>query len=105
MLADAPDPLRFGLLGFGKVARTRFLPALVRLPSVRLTALGTREPDRVQAEIPPLSEAPRLLRYEDLVHAGRNLVDAVYVSLPNDLHEEWVLRCAEAGLHVLCEKP
>ncbi len=98
-------PLRFGVLGFGKIARTRFLPALGRVASVRLTAIGTRHPEQLQAASLPLVAPPRLLRYDELVRAGRDLVDAVYIALPNDMHEEWTLRAAEAGLHVLCEKP
>lgn len=104
-MEKSPSILRFGLLGFGKIARTRFLPSIARVPSVCLTAIGTRHPSQIGTGCFPQAEPPRVLRYEDLVRAGRNLVDAVYIALPNNMHEEWILRCAEAGLHVLCEKP
>ena len=100
----APDRLRFGVLGFGKNARTRFLPAIVRVPSVCLTAIATRHPEQIDLASFPVTEPVQILRYEELLE-HRQLLDAVYIALPNDLHQEWVLRCAEAGLHVLCEKP
>lgn len=99
------DRVRFAVLGFGKIARTRFLPAVARVPSVCLTAIGTRHPDQLNPESLPVAEPPRVLSYDELMRAGRDLVDVVYIALPNDMHEEWTLRGAEAGLHVLCEKP
>src|SRR4051794_2979515 len=101
MEAKSSGILRFGILGYGKIARTRFVPALVGLPSVALAGIGTRDPERLRALELPLAQAPRVLTYEELVREGRELVDAVYIALPNDLHEEWTVRCAEAGLNVL----
>jgi D-xylose 1-dehydrogenase (NADP+, D-xylono-1,5-lactone-forming) len=97
--------LRLGVLGIGKIARTRFLPAAEHVAGVKVTALGTRQPERLPLAGLGLSEPPRVLDYASLVAAGRNLVDAVYIALPNDMHVEWALRCAASGLHVLCEKP
>ena len=48
----------------------------------------------------------RLCRYDDvdeLFASGE--IDAVYIALPNDMHKEYTIRAARAGLHVLCEKP
>jgi glucose-fructose oxidoreductase len=41
--------------------------------------------------------------YEDCLHSGA--IDAVFIALPNDLHREYAIRAAEAGVHILCEKP
>ncbi len=99
------DKLRFGILGFGKIARTKFLPAILRVPSVHLTAIGTRHPSQLDTSSLSVSQPLRVLQYQEMIAEGRNLVDAVYIALPNDMHEEWILHCAEAGLHILCEKP
>jgi predicted dehydrogenase len=41
--------------------------------------------------------------YEDWLRSGK--VDAVYIALPNNMHAEYSVRAANAGVHVLCEKP
>jgi predicted dehydrogenase len=97
--------VRFGVLGIGKIARTRFLPAAAQAAGVKVTALGTRRADSLSCEGLPGGGQPKILDYSALVAAGRELVDAVYIALPNDMHVEWITRCAAAGLHVLCEKP
>lgn len=42
-------------------------------------------------------------QYDECLRSGK--IDAVYIALPNDLHRDYVVRAAEAGIHVLCEKP
>ena len=59
--------------------------------------------DECQGEV-PFEEAPRAMgSYDELVTADD--VDAVYVPLPTGLRREWVIKAAEAGKHVMCEKP
>src|SRR6201999_3445393 len=51
-------------------------------------------------------KVPRLVPYEgydELLASGA--IDAVYLVLPNTLHADYAVRAAEAGVHVLCEKP
>src|SRR3954465_15381041 len=100
------SPLRFAVIGLGHIAQAAVLPAFRHArPHVELSALvsGTK------AKLKTLGKryrVPHLSSYADadkLFDSG--VVDAVYVATPNTEHTEWVIRAAEAGLHVLCEKP
>ncbi len=95
--------MRWGILGAAKIARTELAPAMQLALGTELVALATRDPDRAA---PFLALAPGVqvhASYEALLDDPT--VDAVYIPLPNHLHVEWSLRAAEAGKHVLCEKP
>jgi len=95
--------MRWGILGAAKIARTELAPAMQLARGAELVALATRDPSRAapfQALAPGLQVHDS---YEALLDDP--LVDAVYIPLPNHLHIEWSLRAAEAGKHVLCEKP
>ncbi|MCC2670776.1 MAG: gfo 1, partial [Armatimonadetes bacterium] len=59
--------------------------------------------DECQAQVPHLRVPEALGSYEELL--GREDIDAVYIPLPTGLRKEWVIRAAEAGKHVLVEKP
>ncbi len=74
-------------------------PAVHAAHGARLQAVASRDPRR-SAELEP---AVVHTRYEDLVDDPS--VDAVYVSLTNVQHKQWVTAALDAGKHVLCEKP
>ncbi|ATX66611.1 Gfo/Idh/MocA family protein [Roseinatronobacter bogoriensis] len=95
--------MRWGILGAAKIARTDLAPAIQLARGAELVAVATRDPARAapfQALVPGL-------RVHDSYQALLDdpTVDAVYIPLPNHLHVEWSVRAAEAGKHVLCEKP
>lgn len=99
-----PDRLRWGLLATGVIART-FANGLRHSTAGRLVAVGSRS-----------AETARLFGTEfglpaDRCHGTYEAlladpeVDAVYISTPHPNHAQWAVKCAEAGKHILCEKP
>jgi len=94
--------LRFGVLGCSRVAQKAAIPALMQSPNTTVSAIGSRseEAARTCAEKFNIGISGD---YADVVHHPD--VDAVYISLPNSLHEEWTIKAATAGKHVWCEKP
>jgi xylose dehydrogenase (NAD/NADP) len=95
--------IRWGVLGWARIARTQVIPALARSRNGVLQAIASRSEAKLaecRAELNP----PALHKsYEDLI--ADPSVDAIYNPLPNSLHREWTIKAAEAGKHVLCEKP
>ena len=95
--------IRWGILGYARIAREAVMPAIVRAPGAELVAVASRDETKL-AECRAKFGVQRLYRgYEALLADPE--VDAVYIPLPNSLHHEWTIRAAEAGKHVLCEKP
>jgi xylose dehydrogenase (NAD/NADP) len=94
--------LRWGLLSTARINR-RVIPAIRAAEQAELLAVASRDQARAEAYAAEW-EIPRALgSYEALLRDPE--VDAVYISLPNSLHAEWTVRAAQAGKHVLCEKP
>lgn len=95
--------LRWGILSTADIAVRRVIPAMSAARRTAAVALASRTRDRAEAVGSALS-IPRLYgRYEDLLDDPD--VDAIYIPLPNTMHAEWTIRAAQAGKHVLCEKP
>ena len=95
--------LRFGVLGAAKIAREKVIPPLMRSQRCEVVALGSRDAARA-AEVAASLGVPRSYgSYEELLADPE--IDAVYNPLPNHLHVPWTIKAAEAGKHVLCEKP
>jgi predicted dehydrogenase len=95
--------LRFGVMGTAKIAREKVIPPLQASARCEVVAIASRDAALARATAAALGIARAHGRYEDLL-ADRE-VDAVYIPLPNHLHLPWTRRAAEAGKHVLCEKP
>ena len=95
--------MRWGILGAAKIARTDLAPAMQLARGAELVALATRDPIKA-APFQALAPALRVHGSYDALLADPS-VDAIYIPLPNDMHVDWSIRAAQAGKHVLCEKP
>lgn len=95
--------LTWGVLGTGMVARRAMLPALSRVVSARVLAVGSASQERAADRAAQFAVPRAYGSYQEVLDDPE--IAAVYVALPNHLHREWVLRAARAGKHVLCEKP
>ena len=100
--------LRWGILGAANIARKNWA-SILNSGNGELVAVGGRSAERTNAFIrecqasAALPTAPRACTYDELVAAKD--VDAVYVPIPTGIRKEWVVKLAEAGKHVMCEKP
>jgi predicted dehydrogenase len=99
-------PVRFAVVGLGHIAQAAVLPAFRHARGfAELTALVSDTPAKLK-QLGKRYGVKRLYSYDnarDLFSSGE--IDAVYIALPNSMHAAWTIRAAEAGLHVLCEKP
>ena len=98
--------VRYAVIGLGHIAQAAVLPAFKHAKrNSTLVALVSGE----QKKLKQLSRRYGVSRtcgydgVDELFASGE--IDAVYIALPNDLHKEYTIRAARAGLHVLCEKP
>jgi D-xylose 1-dehydrogenase (NADP+, D-xylono-1,5-lactone-forming) len=95
--------IRWGVLGYAKIARESLIPAIRRSANSEFYALGSRDGAKLGEFRQRFPDARAYASYEELLRDPQ--VDAVYLPLPNSLHREWTIKAAEQGKHVLCEKP
>ena len=95
-------PLLWGIIGTGAIAKA-FAHGLTQTTSGTLLAVGSRSRQSAERFGAEHGAPRRYASYQDLL-ADRD-VQAVYVSTPHPFHAEWAVRAAEAGKHVLSEKP
>jgi len=94
--------VKFGIIGCGRIA-ARLARGVCAAPGAQLHAVASRSKSRARTAARKWNAATCYGAYDEMLRDDR--IDAVYVALPNDLHCEWSVRAAEAGKHVLCEKP
>src|SRR3981189_570104 len=98
--------VRYAVVGLGHIAQAAVLPAFLHAQrNSRLGALVSGERKKLNA-LGRRYGVKRLCGYDGVDELfGSGEIDAVYIALPNNMHKEFTVRAARAGLHVLCEKP
>src|SRR5262245_12481680 len=94
---------RWGILSTAKIAREQLLPAMLDSENGKVTAIASRDRDRARALADRFGAEHTFGSYDELLSSYD--VDGVYIPLPTSQHVEWTLKAANAGKHVLCEKP
>ncbi|HEY6452219.1 MAG TPA: Gfo/Idh/MocA family oxidoreductase, partial [Steroidobacteraceae bacterium] len=100
-------PVGFAAVGLGTICDL-FMRACTSSNKAKITALVTDHPDTKGAHYADLYGIPKssIYTYDDFDRIRDNRqVEAVYIGLPNSMHRDFTLRAAQAGKHVLCEKP
>jgi predicted dehydrogenase len=95
--------VRWGVLGAAAIALKKVIPGMQRSDLCEVTAIASRDEDRARKAASDLHIEKAYGSYEQLLADAE--IDAIYNPLPNHLHVPWSIRAAEAGKHVLCEKP
>lgn len=99
--------LGIALVGLGNYAQNQLTLALKKTKNCYLAGVVTGTPEkaekyRIEHDIPP----ENIYNYETFDSISENPeIDVVYVVLPNSMHKEFTIRAAQAGKHVICEKP
>ncbi|MEX0351477.1 MAG: Gfo/Idh/MocA family protein [Paracoccaceae bacterium] len=94
---------RWGILSTSKIGREQVLPAICRSATGVVHAIASRDPEKARAEAARFG-APKWYGDYDALLADSE-IDGVYLPIPTAHHAAWSIRAAQAGKHVLCEKP
>ncbi len=94
---------RWGILSTAKIARDHLLPAIADSDNGVVAAIASRDLGKARALADRFGAPHAFGSYEELL--GSDAVDGVYIPLPTSQHLEWAAKAAEAGKHVLVEKP
>ncbi len=95
--------VKWGVLGVASIATRKVIPGMQKGSLCEVSAIASRDLQKAQTAAKELGIAKAYGSYEELLADPQ--VDAIYNPLPNHLHVPWSARAAEAGKHVLCEKP
>lgn len=96
-------PVRWGIIGVSEHFIRRVLLPIQKSSLVELHRICSRSPDRAKSAAEQYGIHGWHPCYEDLINDSS--IEAVYIPLPNHLHAQWIKKAADAGKHILCEKP
>ncbi|MDQ1639039.1 MAG: hypothetical protein QOF62_2378 [Pyrinomonadaceae bacterium] len=95
--------VRWGILSTAKIGIEKVIPAMQQGLWSEISAIASRDLNNAKQAAQRLGISKAYGSYEDLI--ADKEIEAIYNPLPNHLHLPWTVRAAEAGKHVLCEKP
>src|SRR6266403_1182192 len=95
--------VKWGVLGAASVAVRKVIPGMQRGEWSEIAAIASRDLKKAKDAAKKLGIAKAYGSYEELLADAE--IEAIYNPLPNHLHVPWSIKAAEAGKHVLCEKP
>lgn len=98
-----PAKLRWGILSTASIGLRKVIPGMQKSEHCSMAAIASRNLANAEKSAKALGIARAYGSYEELLADPE--IDAVYNPLPNQLHVPWTIKAAEAGKHVLCEKP
>jgi len=99
----ANKKVKWGVLGVAGIAMRKVIPAMQKGEWSEVTAIASRDARKAEEAAGKLGIAKAYGSYEALLDDPE--IEAIYNPLPNHLHVPWSIQAAEAGKHVLCEKP
>jgi predicted dehydrogenase len=101
--SKSSSKIRYAVVGLGHIAQVAVLPAFKNSKNSELVAIVSGESEK-RKKLGKKYRLDHVYSYEGYDRA-LSQVDAVYIAVPNHLHREYAVRAAQAGVHVLCEKP
>lgn len=93
--------LRLGIIGCSNISNKSTIPAILKATNGELCGIGSRSTEKAK-KFSNIFGCNNYGTYEDVIEDEK--IDAVYISTPVSKHEEWILKAASAGKHILCEK-
>src|SRR6267154_1658723 len=95
--------VKWGILGAASIALRKVIPGMQKGAYSEIAAIASRDKNKAEEAARNLGIPNAYGSYEELLQNRE--IEAIYNPLPNHLHVPWSIKAAEAGKHVLCEKP
>jgi len=92
---------RFGIIGCSRIAESSVIPAIQNSKFAEVQMIGSRSIEKAE-KFANKFKCKNYGSYEEVL--SNDKVDAVYISIPVGLHEDWTIKASQHGKHVLCEK-
>jgi predicted dehydrogenase len=103
MMSGMSNKVRWGILSTAKIGLKRAIPGMQKGEWCEVVAIASRDHGKAEDAARTLGISTAYGSYEELLADPQ--IEAIYNPLPNQLHVPWSIKAAEAGKHVLCEKP